>query len=330
MSDQPEFPKDAVDVAATLAELLQHQGASDLAELVSLAQPKITIDDYDNWDGGTWSCTLHLEVPTSVFARVEGKLEETESGLAEKLKKLFRSTAPYFLTAVRIGARAGTVSLHRTDPTLNEINRIWEPATLRLFISHVSAHREEVGLLKKALSNFGISGFVAHEDIEPNLEWQEEIELALGSMHALTALLTSDFHQSNWTDQEVGFAFGRNVPVLSVQLGISPYGFMGKNQGLRGNLRLLHASAAPIAEVLLRESRTKLLMQDSLVGALERAKSFASAKQIATMLATVSGFSSRQLERLKIACTENPQVRESWGVPEIIKNLIGSTLFAPG
>jgi hypothetical protein len=62
-------------------------------------------------------------------------------------------------------------------------------------------------------------------------------------------------------------------------------------------------------------------MRDSLVGALERARSFAAAKQVATMLATVSGFSEGQLERLRIACVENPQVRESWGVPEIIKKL---------
>ena len=62
-------------------------------------------------------------------------------------------------------------------------------------------------------------------------------------------------------------------------------------------------------------------MQDSLVGALERANSFASAKQIATMLATMSGFSEGQLERIRTACAENPQVRESWGVREIIKSL---------
>ena len=321
MPDQPEFPKTAAEVVTTLAELLEHQGVAQLAGLVSSARPEISIDQYDNWDGGTWFCTLHLEVSTSAFAAIEAKLDETENALGEKLKKLFRNTSPYVLNRVTISAKAGTVSLQRTEPTSTEINRIWAPGTLHLFLSHVSAHKEAVVLLKNALLQYGISGFVAHEDIEPNLEWQDEIELALGSMHALCALLTPDFHQSNWTDQETGFAFGRNVPVLSLRLGVSPYGFMGKNQGLRGNLKSLYASAASIAEVLLRENRTKNLMRDSLVGALERAKNFASAKQIATMLATVSGFSEGQLKRLRTACIENPQVRESWGVPEIIKSL---------
>jgi hypothetical protein len=321
MSDQPEFPKPAAEVAATLAELLKHQGESQLADLVSTAIPEITLDHVDTWDGTTWYCTLHLEVSTSLFAAIEAKLEKTEQGLATKLKKLFRNTSPYVLTDVTISARAGTVSMQRTTPTPDEINRIWEPETLRLFLTHVSAHKEAVTQMKNSLLNYGISGFVAHEDIEPNLEWQNEIELALGSMHALCALLTPEFHQSNWTDQEVGFALGRNVPVLSIRLGMSPYGFIGKNQGLRGNLNSLHPTAGAIAEILLKESRTKIVMRDSLVAALERAKTFATAKQVATMLATVTGFSPAQLERLRTACSENSQVSGSWGVPEIISNL---------
>ena len=62
-------------------------------------------------------------------------------------------------------------------------------------------------------------------------------------------------------------------------------------------------------------------MQESLIGALERARNFASAKQIATILATVSGYTPAQLDRIRTASIENPQVRESWGVAEIIKSL---------
>ena len=32
-------------------------------------------------------------------------------------------------------------------------------------------------------------------------------------MHVLVALLTPDFHESKWTDQEVGFAIGKGVLV---------------------------------------------------------------------------------------------------------------------
>lgn len=77
----------------------------------------------------------------------------------------------------------------------------------------------------------GISSFVAHEDITPSLEWQNELELALRSMHALAALLTAEFHASKWPDQQTGFALGKGVLVVPLRLGTGPYGFIGKATG---------------------------------------------------------------------------------------------------
>ena len=322
MEDQPKFPRAAADVASTLAELLRHQNEHELSELVASAEPSIQVEQFDNWDGGTWYCSLQLEAPTSLFARVEPQLEQTERRLAEKLAKLVRNTSPYVLSGVTLSARAGATSLQRLQPTAGDQNRIWETDTLRLFLSHISAYKEAATKLKTALALYGISAFVAHEDIEPNLDWQNEIELALGSVHALCAMLTPGFHQSNWTDQEIGFGLGRNIPVVSVRFGQDPYGFIGRNQALRGNLDLLYPVAVSMADVLLREGRTKAPMRDALVGALERAKSFASAKQIATMLASVDGFNDAQRDRLANAVRDNSQVRESWGAPEIIKKIV--------
>jgi hypothetical protein len=39
--------------------------------------------------------------------------------------------------------------------------------------------------LKECLGAYGITGFVAHEDIEPSRVWQTEIERALFAMDAL-------------------------------------------------------------------------------------------------------------------------------------------------
>ncbi len=106
--------------------------------------------------------------------------------------------------------------------------------TRRVFLSHKATVKVEVSRLKQSLGALGISAFVAHQDIEPTEEWQREIERALSSMHALVALLTSDFHDSNWTDQEVGVAIGRGVPMVSVRIPTDPYGLMGKHQALAG------------------------------------------------------------------------------------------------
>ena len=88
----------------------------------------------------------------------------------------------------------------------------------------------------KELAYRGIAGFVAHEDIEPSLEWQAEIELGLRSMHALAAILTPEFHASNWTDQEVGCTGARQSWCCRCNMA-SPYGFRGKFQALKGNFK---------------------------------------------------------------------------------------------
>jgi len=45
-----------------------------------------------------------------------------------------------------------------------------------------------MGRLQSSLRRFGISAFVAHVDIDPTKEWQDEIEAALFSMDALAAI----------------------------------------------------------------------------------------------------------------------------------------------
>ena len=64
------------------------------------------------------------------------------------------------------------------------------------------------GLLKSELARLGVSCFVAHEDIEPSTEWQEEIMAAVFSMHALAGLLTSDSTQATGRIRKSVWALG--------------------------------------------------------------------------------------------------------------------------
>ena len=110
----------------------------------------------------------------------------------------------------------------------------WGAGEARIFLSHLAAMKAVVSALRDALERYGISVFVAHEDIEPTKEWQTEIESALSTMDGLIALLAPGFKESNWCDQEVGVAIGRQLPIIAVRLGLDPYGFIGKYQALQG------------------------------------------------------------------------------------------------
>jgi hypothetical protein len=107
---------------------------------------------------------------------------------------------------------------------------VWKANRLRVFISHLSSKQAEAASLKVALAEYGIDAFVAHADITPTSRWENTIEDALRTCHSLVALLHPGFHKSNWTDQEVGFVMGRDMPVFAVRLGEAPYGFLAKFQ----------------------------------------------------------------------------------------------------
>ena len=109
----------------------------------------------------------------------------------------------------------------------------WSNTSLfRLFISHISKEKIKATRLKECLVPYGISGFVAHEDIHPTLEWQDEITRALFHMDAFIAMHTPGFSASHWTQQEIGFAVGRGVKIISLKMGEDPTGFISRRQAL--------------------------------------------------------------------------------------------------
>jgi len=310
------FPKTVEDVVATLADIYRHQGQSGIVELLESASARIEQTDYDNWNGGTYNYALMLDVPVPVFASVEPKLQETEKLISSKLALVCRNLGNDHLDSVTITplTSKSTSVGPRAKPADGEVRHIWKDGFFRLFLSHVCAHKVAVTELKRELQIHGISAFVAHEDITPSLEWQNEIELALRSMHALAALLTPDFHASNWTDQEVGFALGKGVLAVPIRLGSDPYGFIGKVQGLSGSLDQPGRVANLLLSTLLNHPTTRRHMRKGLVSALQAAGSFASAIALSKVISTINDFSDDDKAVIHHACKTNDQVFNATGV----------------
>jgi hypothetical protein len=149
--------------------------------------------------------------------------------------------------------------------------RIWTPSLLpgdtffRLFFSHTHSHQRLMGELKTALLRYGIVAFVAHQDIRPTREWESVIESALKTCDALAAYLTSDFHTSAWTDQEVGVALARDILILPIKVDVDPYGFIGKYQAIQGKQADPSFLAMELARILRTHSLTKRAMANAIV-----------------------------------------------------------------
>jgi hypothetical protein len=129
----------------------------------------------------------------------------------------------------------GRLRLPSVQPAAVEpdVEGVWIPDRLRVFMSHVHAVRSEVTEIANILESFHCSCFVAHVQIEPSEDWHQVIERALHTCHALVAYVTPDFHESLWTDQEVGWTLGRRLPVIPISVGVQPYGFFGAIQAIQ-------------------------------------------------------------------------------------------------
>ncbi len=197
----------------------------------------------------------------------------------------------------------------------------WRKGMFRLFISHLAIHKKWAGELQEALLEFGISAFVAHSDIEPTTEWQDQIETALLTCDALVALLHDKFHESKWTDQEIGFAMGRGVPVFSVHFGEAPYGFIGRFQAFNGTKSDPPTLAHQIFKAYHKNKQTKKLMSEVLVRLFEESGSFLEAKARIGYLEELEVWESSFANRILMAEESNGQINGSWGVPRRVENL---------
>ena len=236
-----------------LREIAEYHSDKIVASVFREGQADLVESDYDNWNGGTTYYTLTIQVPPYVYASLEDDLEEVEKKILERVKKYQRAETHDYVSQVII--RPGRNSSQRVIPVAD--TPFWLPGHFRLFISHLSVEKERATKLKNQLTSYAISSFVAHEDIQPTKEWQVEIEKGLFTMDGLVALLTPDFHASDWKDQEVGVALGRDIAIFPLRVGIDPYGLMGKYQGIQAMGRTLGDVAASIAHTILVNSRTR-------------------------------------------------------------------------
>lgn len=214
---------------------------------------------------------------------------------------------------------------------------IWaEGLPARVFLSHLHDRRQFVAQAKNCLANLGIAAFVAHDDINPSNHWRGVIKAGLASCDALVAFMDDGFHASQWCDQEVGWALGRNIPVLPVRpIGFdrstASDGFIEEHQDLL--LDKAEGYPAPwlsweILKVLLGTNTTNAVGVRALGEALVRSSSYDRTRDLWRLIEEQSTIESDTLRRIEFAGNSNRQVYEagygypSRKIPELIEELV--------
>lgn len=208
------------------------------------------------------------------------------------------------------------------DGTVADELLYWTPGTLRVFISHLSAKQAKAGLLQDALDEHGMSSFVAHRDVHPTLEWQAEIETALQTCELMVALIHPDFHDSDWCDQEIGWALGRGIPVFTVRIGADPKGFVSRFQAFTGAGKKPEAIASEIFEAALAHKMLQARMAEIAVTRFVESGHFHVAKARIAVLEKLKYWDPSFSKRIKKAAAENYEIEHAFGVPERVNSLI--------
>lgn len=103
-----------------------------------------------------------------------------------------------------------------------------------IFISYSGVQASTAGELKAALDNLNYESFLAHEDIDEGEEWLDMIWTTLHESTAFIGLVSADFNQSPWCQQEAGVALAIGLPCMFVKLtSADPPAFASKYQATK-------------------------------------------------------------------------------------------------
>jgi len=235
------------------------------------------------------------------------------------------------LRSTASGDLPGLLSYLRGDDAAPESSPAPAGTSLFVFLSHLHDHREFVAQVQAVLRHYGIESFVAHNDIPSGKRWRDEIRRGLQTCHALVAVLHSGFGASQWCDQEVGWALGRDVPVVPVRppgADDRKTGFMGDTQEIGLKTEDAYHVAHEIVGVLLDDPRTHSRVVSVLPEALVTSCSYDRTRQVWDLIEKVKDeFREDELRRLQFAVDTNRQVyqavaRDGKPLGELVEQLL--------
>jgi len=154
----------------------------------------------------------------------------------------------------------------------------------------------------------------------------EQIEGALATADALLAILTEGFHESLWTDQEVGVAIGRSILIIPMRLGLDPYGLFGKLQAISGYNKDSEARAKEIIEVLIKNKKTTRKITYSLVDSLFDSPLYKFSMELMSLIETSDYLDPILAARMRDSIKSNNSVASAYNVPERIEALISKRI----
>ena len=167
---------------------------------------------------------------------------------------------------------------------------------MKVFLSYSSDDKESAGRVKINLEVYGLTPFLAHEDIEASEEWRDVILTELENSDVFIPIVTEDFYASHWTDQETGIAVAHGIFIVPIKVSEDPRGLIRHVQAARMRGNNVAACCREVVEAIAKEAVLGEILRDALIEKLGDSWSFGNAADNAERVVSFGGYTPLQVE----------------------------------
>lgn len=193
---------------------------------------------------------------------------------------------------------------------------------MKVFLSYSHLDKELAGKIKKSLENYGLEVFLAHEDIRPTAEWIYTILSELKDCDVFIPILTEDFNESDWTDQETGISIANEKLIIPLKVTVDPRGFISRFQALKMDTNEIESSCRKLAELISTNPMLGHSFRDALIRKFGSSESFEKAANNTKLLLSFEGYTLNQVIDIMKHTIKNRQINESYKARWRLLNLI--------
>ncbi len=195
---------------------------------------------------------------------------------------------------------------------------------LEVFLSYSLKDYDNAKQLKEFLEEFGMNVFLAHTSIEPSRAWEEEIIKNLKGCDIFIPMMTNNFEDSKWTDQECGIAYNEGKKIIPLMVDLTPYGFLGKFQALRVDTSkwIWKDKDDRVKLIDFINQEFPQVIRESVLNSMEKTRSWIIGKTKIKILKSNEPFSKEEINKIIEASTYNSQIYDAEGARSYLVEII--------
>ncbi len=207
-----------------------------------------------------------------------------------------------------ISNRAGTMTISSTK-NHDSKRKVSDVKPVVIFVSHSDKDNVMATKIGTLINDSYIEFFLAHRDISGGKLWRDVIHEKIKNCDVLVALVTENFHEANYTEQEIGAAWILEKPILVIRVGgIEPRGFVAETQWIKYDDQHSRNTAGEIVKFALTETSNSGKMVDTVVKMLIDAYSYDVSNYLSDILLSQASLTPEHITGIRYALETNSQV----------------------